>query len=189
MTELFELDRYVIRRKVFKFLGASFHVYDGDRIVGFCAQKAFKLREDIRIYTDESKQEPLIHINARQILDFSAAYDIVDPRSNSVIGTARRKGFRSLLRDSWEILPAGDQPTAQLEEDSAGLALIRRFVSDLVPQSFQLKAGDRHVVKFKQRFNPFVYRLEVAIDQSNPIDRRLVFATAVLLAAIEGRQG
>ena len=40
----------------------------------------------------------------------------------------------------------------------------------------------------RQRFNPFVFKLEVEIEKDCPVDRRLVLATAVLLAAIEGRQ-
>ena len=34
---------YCIRRKVFAFLGAKFHVYDsGNRLIGYCHQKAFR---------------------------------------------------------------------------------------------------------------------------------------------------
>ena len=52
--ELFELDQYTIRRRVFQLFGASFHAYDPNgRVVGFSKQKAFRLKEDIRIYPDE----------------------------------------------------------------------------------------------------------------------------------------
>ena len=51
MAKVFEVDSYTIRRKFFKFFGASFQVFgpDGD-LVAFCKQKAFKLREDIRVF-------------------------------------------------------------------------------------------------------------------------------------------
>jgi hypothetical protein len=189
-AKLFELDRYVIRRKVLKVFGGSFHVYSGDELVGFSQQKAFKLKEDIRVFADETKRDEILSIRARQIVDFAAAYDILDPRARVKLGAARRKGMSSILRDSWEILDADDRPIGKLLEDSTGKALTRRFLSNLVPQSFHLSVRDSNApVMFKQHFNPFVYKLEVAIPRRCSLDRRLIFAAAVLICAIEGRQG
>jgi hypothetical protein len=186
---LFDLDRYLIRRKVLKIFGASFHVYDGDRIVGYSKQKAFKLKEDIRIYEDESMRVELLNIHARQIIDFSAAYDVIDSRSGEKVGAARRKGFSSLVRDSWEVMDAQDRLIGQLKEDSTGMALLRRFLSNLIPQSFELQTpGSHSPVVFRQHFNPFIYRLEVSIPRDCKLDRRLILGSAALVAAIEGRQ-
>lgn len=185
---IFDLDRYWIRRKVFKLLGSSFHVYDGDRVVGYSHQKAFKLREDIRVYDDDSKSTEILHIQARQIIDFSSAYDVVDSVSREKVGAARRRGMRSLFRDSWELLDAEDRPVAKLEEDSTSMALLRRFLAGLIPQSFRLSGPSGTEAAFHQRFNPFVYKLEVSIPERSTLDRRLIFGAAVLIAAIEGRQ-
>ena len=185
---IFELDHYLIRRKVLKIFGSSFHVYDGEQVVGFSKLKAFRLKEDIRVYASESMGTELLHIHARQIIDFSAAYDILDSETCEKVGAARRKGFSSIVRDSWELLDATDQPIAQLKEDSMGMALIRRFLSNLVPQTFLLDDGAGQPVRFRQRFNPFIYKLEVDIPPGCAIDRRLIFGAAVLIAAIEGRQ-
>lgn len=182
-----DLPSFRIRRKVLKLFGASFHVYDGERIVAFCDQKAFKLREDIRLYHDETKSQELMLIRARQVIDFAACYDIVDSASQQKVGALRRKGLASILRDSWEVLDNDDKPLGKCQEDSAAMAMLRRFVN-LIPQTFRLQAPTGGAVVFKQRFNPFVYSLEVTIPADIGIDRRLVFATAVLLAAIEGRQ-
>ena len=109
-AELVSLDRYRIRRKVFKLFGASFHVYDpAGRVVGYSKQAAFRLREDIRVYADEAMSTPLLTIRARQIVDFSAAYDFVDPTEDRKGGAARRKGWSSILRDAWELLDAQDR--------------------------------------------------------------------------------
>ena len=85
---------YHIRRKVFSFLGQSFHIYDPqNQLIGFCRQKAFKLKEDIRVYSDSSKQQEILCIKARNIIDFSACYDVVDPVSGNFLGSWRRKGW------------------------------------------------------------------------------------------------
>ncbi|MFO1030640.1 MAG: hypothetical protein U1F60_06160 [Planctomycetota bacterium] len=183
-----DLGTYRLRRKVLKVFGASFHVYDGERIVAFCNQKAFKLREDIRLFADEAQTRELLWIRARQIVDFSACFDVVDSQTQQKVGALRRRGFKSILRDSWEVLDADDKPLGKVEEDSAAMALFRRFLSNLVPQKFHLQTASRTCANLKQRWNPFVYSLDVTVPTDCPVDRRLVFASAVLIAAIEGRQ-
>lgn len=184
----FDLRHFMIRRKIFTVMGASFHVYDADmRVVAFSRQKAFKLKEDIRVFTDESKATELLSIQARQIVDFSAAYDIVDSGEGRKVGAARRKGWSSILRDSWELLDENDRPVAQLLEDSTFKALLRRFLSNLIPQGYHLRSTDnRELATLRVRFNPFVYKLDVSV--TGDIDPRLTLGLAVLLAAIERRQ-
>jgi uncharacterized protein YxjI len=191
VTDAFAQDWYRVRRKVFKIFGGAFHVYDRDQhVIAYSKQAAFRLREDIRIFTDESMQTPLLTIQSRQIVDFSAAYDVVDAREGKKVGAARRKGWTSILRDSWELLDANDRPVGKVSEDSAGLALLRRFLTNLVPQRFDVvDPSGRKQADLDQRFNPFVYKLDVTVDSGSTIDRRLVLAAAVLIAAIEGRQG
>jgi uncharacterized protein YxjI len=187
---MFDLDRFLVRRKVFRILGAGFHVYDtAGNVVGFSEQKAFKLKEDIRVFTDDSKAKELLSIRARQIIDFSAAYDVVDSVEGRKVGALRRKGWSSILRDSWEILDDADRPIAHVREDSATMAMLRRFLTNLIPQRYHVvTAGEKQVASLSQRFNPFVFKLEVEVAGDCPVDRRLVLATAILLAAVEGRQ-
>jgi len=187
VAKIFELNCYLLRRQVIKLFGAGFHAYDENgEVIAYSKQKAFKLKEDIRVFSDDSQQQELLSIQARQIIDFSACYDIVDPTDNKKIGAARRKGFTSMFRDSWEILDASDRPIGQLQEDSSGMAMLRRFIN-IIPQTFYLEAGGGRVI-FRQHFNPFIYKLSVEIPDNCNLDRRLIFAAAVLIAAIEGRQ-
>ncbi|QDU65185.1 hypothetical protein [Engelhardtia mirabilis] len=187
-TDPFAHDRYTIRRKLLKLFGAGFYVLDvrGD-VVAYSEQRAFRLKEDIRVFAGEAQSEPLLRIRARQVIDFAACYDVVDERDGRVVGAARRRGLSSIVRDSWELLDAEGGLVARLQEDSLGMALLRRLLVNLVPQRFTLGEGPG-AVQLTQRFNPFVYKLEVAIPSSSTIDRRLVLALAILIAAIEGRQ-
>ncbi len=186
-----EHSHYTIRRKILTIFGAKFHVFDpSGNVVMFIKQKAFKLKEDIRVYTDESMAHEMLSIRARSIIDFSAAYDVVD--SDGVkIGALRRRGMRSIVRDSWEFLDVNDQPIGQLEEDSTAMALARRLLGSLlIPQTFYLRRGEYDLVQYKQFFNPFVlkYRVDILPDAHEFIDPLLVVAGGILLAAIEGRQ-
>lgn len=187
-------ESYTIRRKVLKIFGAAFHIYNPEGVVvGYCKQKAFKLREDIRIYTDETCSREFIVIKARSIIDFSTTYDVTLGDGAS-LGSLRRKGLAStFLRDHWLVFnPAGTQ-IAELREQGSFLAFARRFVeliSVLSPQKFTLSRADgTEVAHYRQHFNPFVYRLSIAVLRDDPeIDDLVILAAGCLIAAIEGRQ-
>ncbi|MHC4958547.1 MAG: LURP-one-related/scramblase family protein [Planctomycetota bacterium] len=183
-------NQYVIRRKVLTIAGQQFHVYDGHgQLLGYSRQKAFKLKEDIRFYADETMAEEKLLIQARQVIDFAAAYDVVDSQTGSKVGACRRKGWSSVMRDSWELLDEDDRPIAKVQEDSALMAFLRRFLSNLIPQHYHIadNAGVK-LADMRVRFNPFVYKMEVSIADGVDVNRALVLAAGILLAAIEGRQ-
>lgn len=191
MNPVFEYRTYLLQRQVFALTG-KFRFYDpGGRLVLFSEQKMFRLREDIRVYADEGKQQEVLMIKARQIIDFAAAYDVVDSATGEKVGVLRRKGWSSILRDEWEVLNAQDQPIGVLFEDSMGLALLRRLLlGSLLPQNYDLTLGQTRVADLKQRFNLFRYELDLdmSMDAAQQLDPRLGIAAAILLAAIEGRQ-
>jgi hypothetical protein len=132
----------------------------------------------------------ILLIKARNIVDFSAAYDVVDLLQGAKVGALRRKGFKSIFRDSWELLDNDDRPIGKIQEDGALLATVRRFLSNRVPQSFHASVDGQQVALYKQHFNPFVFKLRVpfAPGARERVDPRLLLAGGILLAAIEGRQ-
>lgn len=187
----FGQSRYMIRKKFFKLFGGAFHIYDeAGNVVLYSKMKAFKLKEDLRVFTGEDMQEEVFSIKARNILDISATYDVTDSATGQKLGALRRKGLKSILRDEWLILDANDQEVGTIQEDSMMLALVRRLLSNLVPQTFQGTVGGTPVFTFRQRFNPFIPKIDLdySLDTSGKLDRRLGIAAAVLLSAIEGRQ-
>jgi uncharacterized protein YxjI len=190
MNPAFQYNQYLLKRQVFALAG-KFRFYEpGGQLVLFSEQKMFKIREDIRVFSDESKTQEVLMIKARQIIDFSAAYDVVDSATGQKLGALRRKGLASILRDEWEVLDVSDNVVGKLFEDSMGLALVRRFLSNLVPQNYDITFGTERVADLKQAFNPFAYQLNVdfSMDVNRRLDRRIGLAAAILLAAIEGRQ-
>jgi uncharacterized protein YxjI len=190
MNPAFQYNQYLLKRQVFALTG-KFRFYDpSGKLVLFSEQKMFKLREDIRVYSDESKTQEVLMIKARQIMDFSAAYDVVDSATGQKVGVLRRKGLASILRDEWEVLDVGDKVVGKLFEDSMGLALLRRVLTGLIPQNYDITFGPDRVADLKQNFNPFTYQLNIdfSMDLSQQLDRRIGLAAGILLAAVEGRQ-
>jgi uncharacterized protein YxjI len=191
MNSIFQHQKYLLHRQVFALTG-KFRFYDPlGNLVMFSEQKMFKLREDIRVYSDENKTQEVLSIKARQIIDFSAAYDVVDTAMDQKIGTLRRQGWNSMLRDEWQVLDANEVQISVLFEDSMGLALLRRFLlGSWLLQNYDIAFGEKRIADLKQRFNLFRYELDVdmSMDTEGQLDPRLGIAAGILLAAIEGRQ-
>jgi uncharacterized protein YxjI len=191
MNPIFQFPSYLLKRQAIALTG-KFRFYDpAGRLVMFSEQKMFRLREDIRVYDSEDKSREVLSVKARQIMDFSASYDVVDTELNQKVGVLRRKGLRSLLRDEWEVLDADDRIIGQLFEDSVAMALLRRLLlGSWLPQNYDLTVGETRVADLKQNFNLFRYELNLdfSMDTLHRLDRRVGIAAGILLAAVEGKQ-
>jgi len=72
-------------------------------MIAYVRQKMMKLKEDIVIYSDESKTKINYRIKADRWLDFSAAYSFFDANDRE-FGKIARKGWRSIWKAKYEII-------------------------------------------------------------------------------------
>jgi hypothetical protein len=198
------LKRIEFRRKYWKFFGAEISVTDGTSsdLIGFIKMKAWKLREDIRFYTDKTMSHELFAIHARNIIDFGATYDVVDSASSQTLFSFRRKGLRStFVRDYWDILDAQGQIIGSIQETSSSIALLRRWIgaiteiADLifmfVVQSYEIRlntpAGNPEVVGLiTHRKNPIIVKMAVDMPAPQTIsDPKVILAATSLLSIVD----
>ncbi len=192
--ERFAHDTYTVRKKIFNFLSTGFHIYGPDgNLAMYSKMKGFKLKEDIRLYTDETLSTEVLTITSDRVIDFSAAYTVKDATTGEAVGALKRSGLKSILRDQWLVYNAEGVELGKIVEDSALKALARRFielVSVFMPQKYHVEVNGQTICTMQQNFNPFVMKLVVdfSLDKANVLDPRLGLAAAVLLCAIEGKQ-
>jgi len=190
MLSIFAHRNYLLKRQVFALTGRV-RVYTSSGMLSlYSEQKMFKLREDIRVYEDEAKTREVLWVQARQIIDFAAAYDVTDQTTGQKVGALRRKGWQSMLRDAWEVQDPYDQVIGIIQEDSPMKAFLRRILlGSLLPQSYEVLIGDRVAATFQQRFHLFRYEMEIDfLPNEQDFDPRLGLAAAILLAIVEGKQ-
>ena len=121
----FSHNKYVFRRKVFRIFGGEFNIYDGSgNLVLYSEQKSFKIREDLRVYTEKEMMNEVLQVKTKQMLDFGATYRVVDPRSGEAVGALRRKGLKSIFKDEWLLLDPQDQEIGAVQEDNMAMALL-----------------------------------------------------------------
>ena len=101
------VDRFTIRQRV-RMVGNRYEVRlalpedeEGD-LVAFVQQKTFALKEDLRFYADENKQNELFRIKARQRFDPRARYRVTDAEDVE-IGELKKEFKRSLARSTWRV--------------------------------------------------------------------------------------
>jgi len=178
-----------MKRHLLKIVGADFGFYSGVKMVLFAHKEGFKLKAAITVFLDQARTKPVLGIKARQVIDFAAAYDVTDLVTNQTVGILKRKGWASITQDKWVICDPMEREIALLQEDNLLLALVRRLLTNLVPQNYDILVGEQRIVDLKQNFNPFTYHLRVDFKvPETQFDRRLAVAAAVLLGSIEGRQ-
>ncbi len=187
-------EKYTIRRKILKVFGAAFHVYDAEgSVIAYCKQKAFKFREDIRLYTSDAMSEELLVMKARSVIDFGVTFDVTLP-TGEVLVSFRRKGLKSaFVRDEWKVFDHAGQEIGKLSERGSFMSFLRRWTdwgALVSPQKFDLVLNDgTQIAALRQHFNWFVYRLGVSVvKEDERVDDLAILAAGCLICAIEGRQ-
>jgi uncharacterized protein YxjI len=154
-------------------------------MVAFAQQKRLAFKEQVTIFTDDSKQYPFLGFKARQALDLGATYDITD-HNGAPIGNFRKDFKQSLLRSTWHLEQPGLGVTTG-QERSPVVSILRRFVDSLswLPYHFDFRAGEQVVFSVDKKWGlRDRYLVEI---QDGRLDRRLVIAQAIALDALQAR--
>lgn len=91
--------------------------------IAYVKQKMFKFKEDIVIYSNETKASIEYRIKADRWLDFSAAYSFFD-KSGVEFGKIARKGWKSLWRARYEIIDEDERPQYVIREESVWVRIL-----------------------------------------------------------------
>lgn len=169
-------------------MGHKYFIEDGGgNLLAFCKQKIFKLKEDIRIYTDKSMTQELFRIKQENILDFSGTFQVIDSRTERTIGYLKRMGFKSIIKDEWILMDPNKQEIGRVKEDSTGMALLRRYVLSMIPYKYKIYYRGHQIGTYNEKFTLIkdIYDLEINGDPGFNLDRRLLLSIAICLDAIE----
>ncbi|MEC7416060.1 MAG: hypothetical protein VX625_01400 [Candidatus Thermoplasmatota archaeon] len=189
MAKLTELNQYLIREKFLKIFGNKFHIMDENgQLYGFCEQKRFRIKEDIRLYDDENKNNEWLVVKQRNLVDAWGGFDIFDPKAGILLGTVRRKFWKSILRTKWQVLDPDGNDIGMLLEDSMAQAIARRVFLGILPKKYTLHTmGNDNPITMRQKFNPIIRKLIVNIPPENNFNRKFIAGLAIVISALDGR--
>ncbi len=179
---------YRIRKKVLTIWNKYWIEDQNKNILGFSKQKMFKLKEDIRIYTDEKMTQELFQIRQQEILDIWGTFAVIDSGTNTVLGYIKRKALMSTFAwDEWEVLDAYKRPIGAIQEQK-GRGLARKFVpgGKLIPEKMTLTLNNVPVAEINQSFKIIgdIWELKcIAVPEW--FDRRVLLGGLLMMGMIE----
>lgn len=161
-------------------------------LVGFAEQKRMKIKEQVTIYTDRTKDKVLAGFRARKAIDVGSGYDVVDGEGNA-IGTFRKNFKRSLTNSTWHLDQVG-RSSVTGSERSSGIAILRRLWNFIplienfpFPFRYHFDFASAGEPSFSVNKNTWI-RDHYTIPITDPaLDRRLVIAQAVAVDALQAR--
>jgi uncharacterized protein YxjI len=160
---------------------------DGDEgeLLASAQHTRLAFKEQVTLYADDSKQQPVLGFKARQVIDLGTTYDVLDA-SGTPIGLFRKDFKSSLLRSTWIVEQPGLPPVTGRERSQA-VAVLRRIVDSLswLPYHFDFASNERPVFSVVKKWG---LRDRYLVQITDPqLDRRLVIAMAIALDALQGR--
>lgn len=113
-------------------LSSDFNITDRNgNYVAYVRQKLFRLKEDVVVFSDESKTKELFQIKADRWLDFNASYAIIDLSNGKYYGRLARRGMRSLWKAKYNIIDEHDNLRFEITEDNAWTKVWDSFMSEI----------------------------------------------------------
>ncbi len=180
-------DDFIIEEKFFS-LGKKYIIKNSERKqVAYCSRKSMQLREDIRIFTDETEEKELFRIEQENVMNFTGKFKVFEGGTDKIIGHLKREGVRSVINDEWTILNPEKERIGRAVTDSLVKEAVRIKKLKRLPHRYKIYHDGERVGIYKQRFLSMkkAYRLQVTGDPEFTLDRRLLISLAICLDAIE----
>jgi len=100
-------------------------------LVLYIKQRAFALKEDVKIFADQAQTRQLYQLRADRIIDWSATYNI-STADGQPLGKVRRKGARSIFKATYNIVDAAGSEVGVIREESFLIRLADSLVGGLL---------------------------------------------------------
>ncbi|MDB5225732.1 MAG: hypothetical protein JWL87_684 [Candidatus Adlerbacteria bacterium] len=164
--------------------------------IAHAEQKRFAFREQMTVWTDDSRNDTLLTIKAEKLLDIHGKFLIHDAEGH-LVGYCRKAFDSSLLRSTWEAYSADDTLLFTAKEKSPVIAIVRRVlqfvpvvgdIAPFVPINFVFEKEGQVLGAHHRVWGNFrdTYLLE-AHEGLAACDRRILLALGILLDALQDR--
>jgi hypothetical protein len=161
-----------------------------------------KLKEDIRIFSDDTQTNEKYSVKADRIIDFSARYNFFESQTGNRLGSIRRSGMKSLWKSHYEIFDTSDQQILTLKEENGWVKVVDALVGEipvvgmftgyfLNPTYLILRASDKKVVANlikKPAFFESKFELQL-ISSASPVEEITIILGVLVMILLERSRG
>jgi len=170
------------------------------RTIAYVRQKMFKLKEDIQVFSDESRSKVLYVIGADRIIDFNASYAFTNENNNQ-IGKVGRKGRKSLLKAHYNIFDQNnnldytiteENPWAKVGDALLGeIPILGMFTGYLFNPKYIVKDNSDAIIARLSKQASFFGRkfLLEEVGGFKPGDDERILLALMMMSLLERRRG
>ncbi len=179
---------YRIRKKVLA-IANQYRIEDAKgSMLGYSRQKIIRIKENIKIFADDSMTNELFRIQQEQIMDMWGTFAVVDSATDTVVLKLRRQAISSgFYVDEYLLLDANGQTVGRVAE-RGGRGLARKYLpgGSLVPEQLVVEFYGQPVAEIKQQFKIVGDIWEVDCSRVPAFfDRRTLLSCMLLMGMIE----
>lgn len=165
------------------------------QVVLYVKQKALALKEDVKVYADDTQQTLRYQIKANKRLDFSARYTITDP-NGQLVGTIQREGMKSLWRATYNILDAQELQVGLIHEESPMLKVLDAiagevpFLGMLINPAYLVDWQEQPALYLKKQ--PAVFEGRFKLEQRTELtgaQENLLLPSVIMMLLLERMRG
>ncbi|WP_196889455.1 hypothetical protein [Aureivirga sp. CE67] len=170
-----------------------------DQTIAYVRQKMFKMKEDILIYNNESKEKVNYNIKADKWIDFSAAYSFTDDQGQE-LGKVARKGWASIWNAKYEIIDENREQKFMIREENAWVKVFDSLLGEIPVLSFftgylfnptykVMDKGGETVVRLKKEPSFFGRKFEIEKVKDMNEDSEKIILSLMMMILLERRRG
>jgi hypothetical protein len=165
------------------------------QLIYYIKQKAFALKEDVKIFSDEGQTNQVYQIKADKIIDWSATYTITTP-DGSVLGAVKRAGMKSLWKSHYTIRDAAGTDVGLIHEENPWIKVLDGLVSDIpfvgmwINPAYLLDLNGSTRLYLKKQ--PAFFEGKFAIDKRGEFtdeEERIMIPSVIMMMMLERARG
>jgi uncharacterized protein YxjI len=181
-------------------LASQFSVTDANgRVIAWAAQKMFRLKEAVSIFSDSSRTDVLYTIKADRVIDIGARYHFTDGQGNP-LGSVQRQGMRSIWRAQYDILETTnvgmkireENPWTKVADGVLGAIPFGEFFTGYLfhPAYLVSRPDGTAVMRIKKEAAFFESRFSIErIAPMEHAEEQRVLLSLIMLVLLERRRG
>lgn len=169
-------------------------------MIAYVRQKMFKFKEDVILFSDQSKSKELYRIKADRWIDFNANYSFTNA-NGAYMGSVGRKGMKSLWKASYTIFNpekveeytvSEENPWAKVGDAVLGeIPIVAMFTGYLCNPKYIVKDGKGEIIARLSKQASFFGR-KFKLDSVGAIpteDGERIMLSLMMIVLLERRRG
>jgi hypothetical protein len=182
---VFQQDHFYVRQTRSSWSPRLYFQDDLGRTLAFVRNLSYEYSQEIRVFTDPTLSFELLAIKPVSHSGDAEEFAVTDSLTRELAGSIRHTHPARQARQAWCLLSVAAQETSVIQENSAFLAILRRYLTEFIPQGYTLYVDADAVGAAFPEGNVLARAMEIDLtrDQAKLVDRRLVIAAMVLIMA------